>query len=151
MKPTIATSAPSVSFSENEAPTRLERASPELFAACAEPKRGKIEMMKKAVLAMHMAIVLMGCGAEVITPPAPVVEAPAMAPATPPAVDAGAPDVESPCYALSSTMYCPSDATAAYWCHSAPGQMESPAPGCWPLGLGDWDGGSVVAGQWCCR
>ena len=110
-----------------------------------------------------LAWLLLGCGGATDRPGLAPSTAPSKAieePSGPIVVDADADagadvgaDVDAPCYPLSSTLYCPDDAgvTVAYWCHSAPGQMTSPRPGCWPLGFGDWDGGSVVAGQWCCQ
>src|SRR5271165_2213383 len=102
--------------------------------------------MRKIIL-----LVLVGCGgasgavdgAPVAARASAVEDAGAVAETATP--DAG------PCYELPVTTYCPADSTTAYWCHSAPGLMTSPGAGCAPLGFGDWDGGDVVAGQWCCR
>jgi hypothetical protein len=78
-----------------------------------------------------------------------------------PTDDAGA-GAAAQCQQLPVDTYCPGSMSGgrgpvdagqqtAYWCHGAPDADLSPGPGCTYVSGSDWDGGSVVAGQWCCR
>lgn len=67
------------------------------------------------------------------------------------AADSGAAIVTPGCYVLTSSVDCPDWTSTPYWCHWPQGPAIGPdAAGCaGPLYL--WDGGGVVAGQYCCR